>query len=91
LWPDFISDFAVKIRASSGVLTFHNVKERDLSFIKSFGRDESLFEEYREHFVNINPFLSIVSETPYVVFSSHMLIEENQLVKTEYYNGWLLP
>ena len=91
LWPDFIADLAVKIRASSGVLTFHNVKERDLSFIESFGRDEDLLQEYRDHFVNINPFLDIVNKTPYIVFSSHMLIEENQLVKTEYYNGWLLP
>ncbi len=91
LWPEFVSDFALRIKANAGVLSFHNVEEMELSFIKSYGRDEKKIERYREYFININPYLAIVKELPFTIFTSQKLIDEEKLIKSEYYNDWLLP
>ena len=91
LWPSFISEFAIRIKAEAGILSFHNVEEMELLFIKSHGRDATLFDKYREYFIKINPYLNVVKEIPYTVFSSTELIDEKKLTETEYYNDWLLP
>ena len=90
-WPDFISEFAIRIKAEAGILSFHNVEEMELSFVKTHGRDDTLFDKYRKYFVKINPYLKIVKEIPSTIFSSTELIDEKILIKTEYYNDWLLP
>ena len=91
LWPEFVSDFALRVKANAGVLSFHNLEEMELSFFKSYARDEKQFERYREYFININPYLAIVKELPFTIFTSHKLIDEEKLIKSEYYNDWLLP
>ena len=91
LWPEFIEDFADRIDATAGVLAFHNTKAKDLSFIMSFGRNEDLFKEYSEYFVKINPYIEPIKNVPNFVYSTQTLLEERELVKTEYYNDWLRP
>lgn len=91
LWPEFISDFAVRIKAEAGIISFHNVEDLELSFIKTHGRDETLIDKYKEYFIKINPYLNIIKEIPYSIFSSTNLIDEKSLIETEYYNDWLLP
>ena len=91
LWSEVLVSFAERIDAASAVLSFHNTKERHLSYVQLHARDEKFLRSYREYYVRLNPYLEELPEYSDSVYLSHHLVSERELVRTEYYRDWLLP
>jgi len=91
LWSEVLVSFAERIDAASAVLSFHNTRERHLSYVQLHARDEKFLRSYREYYVRLNPYLDELHRYSDSVYLSQHIVPERELMRTEFYRDWLHP
>ena len=91
LWSDALAAFAGRVSAASGTLSLLNVDARTMGFNRSFRRDPEFISSYRDHYVQLDPYLDALAEDSDSRYLSQELIPEAELMGTLFYQEWLQP
>lgn len=92
LWSDFLRLFSEAIHAPSAVFLIHdNTTHQKASASAVIGIDPAWVKSYQEYFVTINPWLASEPFRRGVVAVGEQILNERELVRTEFYSGFLRP
>ncbi len=91
LSPAVLRDAAALVGAPSGVIAFQDFTGSDSSFIDSTGRDPSVWKSYNEHYSLVSPCVEMMKSSGERTYATQVLLPDAELVRTEFYNDWLLP
>jgi DNA-binding CsgD family transcriptional regulator len=91
-WGSFLGKFAEALRAQSAVFLIHDLKSGQATG-STIGNDPSWLRPYETYYASKNVWLERGMEIwqPGVVESSEAIIEDRELVRTEFYNDFLRP
>jgi DNA-binding CsgD family transcriptional regulator len=93
LWPEALEKMNVLLKSDMTVLMSQDLQDPAGGVSASFNVSPDMVRSYAEHYGSVNPLFSSkqnLLETGAVVTSSQM-IEDTELVKTEFYEDFLRP
>lgn len=90
-WEQCLKAFAPILGARSAEITFHDVSEPRLTFVRSFQRERAYYDTYAERFITLNPYLEALAGYDEILYCSEDLVPESRLVRSRFYREWLEP
>ena len=91
-WPLVVQQITAALDSKSALLRLMDRQCEDVSFVIANGYDESRFQDYREHYIHIDPFNTYLMDKPVgTVGSTPQLMPMGEFTKTEYYNEYARP
>jgi DNA-binding CsgD family transcriptional regulator len=90
-WSDFLRVFSETIQAPSAVFLIHDKTRQQASASRAIGMDPAWVKSYQEYFVTINPWLERNPFRRGVVAVGERILNDRELVRTEFYNDFLRP
>jgi DNA-binding CsgD family transcriptional regulator/PAS domain-containing protein len=91
-WKTFLEAFASATGGTSAILRSNDELTQSASFAASVGYDPAWQAAYCNHFVKVDTFNNAMKEYPAgKIFISSQHIDQNKLLKGEYYNEYLRP
>ncbi len=93
-WSEVLSSIEAKIGAISSYLIIHDVsvRAREISFLIERNVDPQMGEDYREHYIGLNPLLPYLASTQTgEVFATRHLVTDPNYLKSEFYREWAQP
>jgi DNA-binding CsgD family transcriptional regulator len=90
-WNDFLRLFNEAIHAPSAVFLIHDNTHQKADASEVIGVDPAWVKSYQEYFVTINPWLESNPFRRGVVAVGEQILNDRELVRTEFYNDFLRP
>jgi DNA-binding CsgD family transcriptional regulator len=90
-WNDFLRLFSQAIHAPSAVFLIHDKTYQQANVSRSIGVEPTWVKPYEEYFVTINPWLEGNPFRRGVVAAGEQILNDRELVRTEFYNDFLRP
>jgi DNA-binding CsgD family transcriptional regulator len=90
-WSDFLRLFSKTIHAPSAVFLIHDKTHQKADASGVMGVDPAWVKSYQEYFVTINPWLKGNPFRRGVVALGEQILNDQELVRTEFYNDFLRP
>jgi DNA-binding CsgD family transcriptional regulator len=92
-WNLFLSEFAAAVHADAAVLMVQDLKNQMGNMSEAWGVDPVWQRRYAEHYASVNVWVQRSEPLlqPSLVLASDNLIQDSELVKTEFYNDYLRP
>jgi DNA-binding CsgD family transcriptional regulator len=90
-WNDFLRRFSEAIHAPSAVFLIHDNTHQKASASGVIGVEPAWIKSYQEYFVTINPWLATRPFRRGVVAVGEQILNDRELVRTEFYNDFLRP
>src|SRR5215471_10577897 len=90
-WNDFLRLFSKTIHAPSAVFLIHDKTHRNANASGVIGVEPAWVKSYHEYFVTINPWLESNPFRRGVVAVGEQILNDRELVRTEFYNDFLRP
>jgi DNA-binding CsgD family transcriptional regulator len=90
-WIDFLRLFGEAIHAPSAVFLIHDKTHRKADASGVTGVEPAWVKSYQEYFVTINPWLEGNPFRRGVVAVGEQILNDRELVRTEFYNDFLRP
>jgi hypothetical protein len=90
-WNDFLRLFSEAIHAPSVVFLIHSKTHPKADASGALGVDPAWVKSYEEYFVTINPWQKGDPFARGVVALGEQILNDGQLVRTEFYNDFLRP
>jgi DNA-binding CsgD family transcriptional regulator len=90
-WNDFLRLFSEVVHAPSSVFLIHDNTNQKANASAAVGVDPGWAESYQEYFVTINPWLEGRPFRRGVVAVGEQIVNDRELVRTEFYNDFLRP
>src|SRR5262245_19746344 len=90
-WSDFLRLFAKTIHAPSAVFLIHDETHQTADASAVIGVEPAWVKSYQEYFVKVNPWLEGKPFRRGVVAASEQILNDRELVRTEFYNDFLRP
>jgi DNA-binding CsgD family transcriptional regulator len=90
-WSDFLRLFSEAIHAPSAVFLIHDKTRQKAHVSTSIGVEPAWVNPYQEYFVTINPWLEGNPFRRGVVAMGEQILNNRELVRTEFYNDFLRP
>src|SRR6516165_9149904 len=90
-WNDFLQLFSETIHAPSAVFLTHDNTHQNANASAGIGIEPAWVKSYQEHFVTINPWLVSHPFRHEVVALGEQILNDRELVRTEFYNDFLRP
>src|SRR5262249_53505282 len=88
-WNDFLRSFSEAIHAPSAVFLIHNKTRQKANASEVINVDPAWAKSYQEYFVTINPWLESDPFRRGVVAAGEQFLNDQELVRTEFYNDFL--
>ena len=88
---DFLRLFSDVIHAPSAVFLIHDKTHQKANASEVIGIERACIKSYQEYFVTINPLLAADPFRRGVVAVSEQILNDQELVRTEFYNDFLQP
>jgi DNA-binding CsgD family transcriptional regulator/PAS domain-containing protein len=91
-WPLLIQRIATKLQCKSGLLRFMDQRCQEVSFVVAHGYDEKLIQDYRDHFIHIDPLNAALINKPVgTMGTTPQIMPMSKFTNTEYYNDYARP
>jgi DNA-binding CsgD family transcriptional regulator len=90
-WNDFLRLFREAIHAPSAVFLIHSNTRQEANASAVVGIEPAWIKSYQEYFVTINPWLAGDPFRRGVVAVGERILNDRELVRTEFYNDFLRP
>src|SRR6516164_9125579 len=90
-WNDFLRLFSEAIQAPSAVFLIHDNTHQKANASAVIGIEPAPIKSYQEYFVTINPWLVGHPFRRGVVAVGDQILNDQELVRTEFYNDFLQP
>ena len=91
-WPVFLKKFARRFGAKASLIRVYNPRYNKVLSGASFGYQPPFVDAYRDHFINIDPYRPLLKRLRQgAVTRGSAGISDAELVKTEFYDGFLRP
>jgi DNA-binding CsgD family transcriptional regulator len=90
-WRDFLRLFSEVVHAPSAVFLIHDNTNQKANASAAIGVDPGWAKSYQEYFVTINPWLEGRPFRRGVVAVGEQILNDRELVRTEFYNDFLRP
>src|SRR5215472_3416123 len=90
-WNDFLRLFSKTIHAPSAVFLIHDKTHQKADASGGIGVEPAWVKSYQEYFVTINPWLEGNPFRRGVVAVGEQILNDRELVRTEFYNDFLRP
>jgi DNA-binding CsgD family transcriptional regulator len=90
-WNDFLRLFSEAIHAPSAVFLIHDNTHQKANASVVIGVEPAWIKPYQEYFVTINPWLAAHPFRRGVVAVGEQILNDRELVRTEFYNDFLRP
>jgi hypothetical protein len=90
-WSDFLRLFGDATHAPSAVFLIHDKTHRKADASGVIGVEPAWVKSYQEYFVTINPWLKRDPFGRGVVAIGEKVLNNRELVRTEFYNDFLRP
>jgi DNA-binding CsgD family transcriptional regulator len=90
-WNDFLRLFSQAIHAPSVAFLIHDNKRQEANASVVIGIEPAWVKSYQEYFATINPWLAGHPFRRGVVAVTEQILNDRELVQTEFYNDFLRP
>lgn len=91
-WPQLVQKITNTFNSKSALLRLMDKECDDVSFVIANGYDEDSFQDYRAHYIHIDPFNAFLKNKPIgTIGSTPHVMPMNEFTKTEYYNDYAQP
>jgi DNA-binding CsgD family transcriptional regulator len=90
-WNDFLRLLSEAIQAPSVVFLIHDNRHPKANVSAAIGAEPAWIKSYEEYFVTINPWLADRPFRRGVVAVGEKILNDRELVRTEFYNDFLRP
>ncbi|MFI5399454.1 MAG: helix-turn-helix transcriptional regulator [SAR324 cluster bacterium] len=91
LWPAVLKEAAELVQAPAGVLAYQDLERAELGWVQTNGRDRSCWKSYNEYYGAISPYVGMMKQWRERSYATQEVMPDADLVRTEYYNDWLMP
>jgi DNA-binding CsgD family transcriptional regulator len=90
-WNDFLQRLLEEIHAPSAVFLIHDSTHQKANASEVIGVDPVWAKSYQDYFVTVNPWLAPDPLRRNVVAVGEQIVDDRELVRTEFYNDFLRP
>jgi len=91
-WPSVLQKISAASGSHSGLLRMVDCRQAAISFVSAFGYDPARLENYRNHFIHLDPYRDYLAAAPAgTLLQSDQFVPLSERQKTEYFNDYERP